>query len=222
MNKRINKVLKTVKNCKDSIHPNSFRELIMRLTSVKSQYIKLMELNAIYLRDDSMKMEMIFNEESGEMFFAHQGKVISSLKLNRADPNVPVKLMSKSDMSSFIPEEESNDILGDINKIQKEIAKELENFYFNASKLWDLVEKTIFKKSKSEFIGVKMVRNKLIEHTEDGDIYSFGVSEEWGPSVKPSQLKNRKEKWHDKGLKVNTEELILKIDSRFILLKNNL
>lgn len=219
MNDRISDVIKIIKNCEVSIHPNSFRELISRLVTLQSQYTKLIELNEIYLNNDPMKIEINFDEGTGTMSVTHQGKVVSTLKLNRADVNVPVKLMSKSGMSSFVPEEGAEDKTSTINLTQKEIAKELENFYFNASKLWDLIEKTIFKKSKSEFIGVKMVRNKLIEHSEEGDVYSFGVSEEWGPSVKPSQLTTRKEKWHDKGLKVNTAELISRIETRFISLK---
>jgi hypothetical protein len=214
MKDKILSVIATIKTLEYALHTNTFKEVTTRLNSVESQYSKLMELNKEYLAIDPMKTEVDFDEQTGVMTFIQQGKAISSIKLNRANPNVPVKLMSKSDVSSFIPDDDQKETSAEMTILKKEIARELENFYFNASKLWDLIEQTICKKPKSDFIAVKMVRNKLIEHTEEGDIYSFGASEEWGPSVKPSQLTSRKEKWHDKGLRVNTEELIDKIEAR--------
>ena len=211
MDEKIDQVISLINQRKDSINPNSFTELISRMEKIKTQYTSLMKLNAECIEKDPMKMDIQFNEKTGVMTVAHMGEIMSSIKLNRANSEVPVKLASKSDMSSFVPSNDNQEI----NAIRNQIAEELENFYFNASKLWDLIEKTILSKLKSDFIGVKMVRNKLIEHTEDGDIYSFGVSDEWGPTVKPSQLTKRKEKWHDKGLRVNTEELLNKIESRF-------
>lgn len=211
MDEKIDQVISLINQSQNSINPNSFIELISRMEKIKTQYTNLMKLNTKYIEKDPMKMDIQFDEETGVMTVAHMGELMSSIKLNRANPEVPVKLASKSDMSSFVPSNENQEI----DAIRNQIAEELESFYFNASKLWDLIEKTILSKSKSDFIGVKMVRNKLIEHTEDGDIYSFGASDEWGPTVKPSQLTSRKEKWHDKGLRVNTEELLNKIESRF-------
>lgn len=211
MDEKIDQVISLINQSQNNINQNSFTELISRMEKIRAQYTNLMKLNAECIEMDPMKMDIQFDEESGVMSIMHMGKPMHSLKLNRANPEVPVKLASKSDISSFVPSNDNQEI----NAIRNQIAEELESFYFNASKLWDLIEKTILCKSKSAFIGVKMVRNKLIEHTEDGDIYSFGVSDEWGPTVKPSQLTNRKEKWHDKGLRVNTDELLNKIESRF-------
>jgi hypothetical protein len=211
----IESIIEQLQKRKETLNQNTYNEALSRIDKIGVQYSKLMLLNTKYLSVDPVRMEFSFDEESGVMQFIPQGNIIFSIKLNRANPDVPIKLMGRSDASSFVSNEDLvSEGETDFNKLRNEISGELESFYFNASKLWDLVEKVICKKTKSEFIGVKMVRNKLIEHTEDGDIYSFGVSEEWGPSVKPSQLLSRKEKFHDKGLRVNAEELLEKIKLR--------
>jgi len=193
-------------------HANSLDELISRLEVLSRDFESLEGLNKKYLEIDPLRMEVSLDSDTGILTLKQGGIVVHSLKLNRANPDVPVQLAGKSDVSSFTPStKEEND---EFRSIKTNLAAELESFYYNASKTWDLIEKTLLGKKNSEFIGVKMVRNKLIEHTEHGDIFSFGASEEWGPSVKPTQLTNRKEKFHDKGLRVNTKELLEKITER--------
>lgn len=210
--------IEKVKSIKESntefarMYTNSLDELISRLEVLSKDYESLEVLNKRYLELDPLRMDISLDSETGILTFKQGGIVVHSLKINRADPNVPVQLAGKSDVSSFTPaSKEENE---EFKSIKANLASELESFYYNASKTWDLIEKTLLVKKNSEFIGVKMVRNKLIEHTEHGDIFSFGASEEWGPSVKPTQLTNRKEKFHDKGLRTNTKELLEKITER--------
>ncbi len=197
--------------------PKMLGELTHRLEVARLQYIELIQLNERCLNGDPLRMEIDFNQETGVLSCrsGSSGKNIFNMKLRRADPNVPVQLRGMSDMIMFSFGKEDGEGNSGLEGDRKKLAEKLESFYYNAGKLWDLVEKSICGKKKAEFIGVKMVRNRLIEHTEDGDIYSFGVSEAWGPTVKPSQSTKRKERgWHDKGLKVNTQELISKIRQR--------
>lgn len=210
--------IEKVKGIKESntefarLYTNSLDELISRLEVLSRDYDSLEVLNKRYLELDPLRMDISFDSETGILTLKQGGIVVHSLKINRADPNAPVQLAGKSDVSSFTPtSKEENE---EFRSIKANLAPELESFYYNASKTWDLIEKTLLVKKNSEFIGVKMVRNKLIEHTEHGDIFSFGASEEWGPSVKPTQLTNRKEKFHDKGLRTNTKELLEKITER--------
>lgn len=193
-------------------HSHSLNELVSRLEGVRDTYVSLENLNEKFFQLDPFRLEMDFDPITGVMTMRQNGTVLHSIKLNRADPAVPVQLAGKSDMSSFSPVAQEEN--AEFKKVKADIASELEKIYYNASKAWDLVEQTLLQKKKSEFINVKMVRNKLIEHTEHGDIFSFGASQEWGPSVKPSQKINRKEKFHDKGIRVNMKEFLDRLKSR--------
>ena len=210
-------VLEKIKNIKKSgsdfskLHANTLDELSERIEALDGNYFLLEDLNSQYLQLDPMRMETNFDAATDTMTITNKdGEVVFSLKLNRADPSVPIQLAGKSDISSFSPSTSEENI--ELVQLRRELGAGLESFYYNASKIWDLIEKSLLSKKGSEFINVKMVRNKLIEHTEHCDIFSFGASEEWGPSVKPTQLTSRKEKFYDKGLRVNTKELLQKIE----------
>ena len=223
MEENFDKVIGTLKTIKDSspdfakAHLNSLDELLFRLEILKASYTTLEALNKKYLELDPLRMEMDFDPVTGIVSIKHKGVIMSTLQLIRADPEIPVQFDSKSDISSFSPSiiEENEEF----KFVKTSIPSELESFYYNANKAWDLVEETLLKKKDSRFIGVKMVRNKLIEHTEKGDIFSFGASEAWGPSVKPTQLTSREEKFHDKGLRINSEEFIEKVLEDLVQLK---
>lgn len=189
---------------------NTLKEIHLRLDTLGNQYFSLMELNVKFLRSTPQRREIQFDEEAGILTVAAGGNAFS-IKFNRAEPSVPVKLAGMTSMSGFVPQPSLGGSTVKHEAIKRELGVELENFYSNASKLWDLVEKSLCEKNKSKFIGVKMVRNKLIEHAEHGDIYSFGASETAGPTVKPIQKASKKDKWHDQGLIKNTEELLSEI-----------
>lgn len=190
---------------------NTLREIATRVSNLGQLYSNLMRLNDRYIEIDPLRSETVFDEQSGIMSIKLNGDLIHSLTLKRADPSIPVKLVNSSSFSSFVAMQDEE---GEVQSVRDEIAKEIEIFYYNANKLLDLVEKGLLKKNRKQFIGVSMVRNKLIEHTEDGDIYSFGVSKEFGPTVKPQKLVSRREKPNDMGLVKNTIELLSLIESR--------
>lgn len=194
-------------------HANTLDELSERIEALSRNYFSLEDLNSQHIQLDPMRMETEFDSTTDTMTIRDKsGNVAFSLKLNRADPSVPIQLAGKSDISSFSPRTSEGN--KELVALRRELGAGLENFYYNASKIWDLIEKGLLGKKGSEFINVKMVRNKLIEHTEHGDIFSFGASEAWGPSVKPMQMTSRKERFHDKGLRVNTKELLQRIQDR--------
>lgn len=206
-------LLENIKNKKSPLgkDKNSLEELISRLQTARDSFEDLMILNKQYLEIDPYKIEISLDSETGILTSKFGGK-IQAIKINRADPNVPVQIVSTSSVSSFGPDEGGQDLSDDIKQLRKNISYKLESFYFNANKAWDLLEESLCKRKKAKFIGIAMVRHKLVEHTEEGDIFSFGVSKEWGPRVKPMQISNRKEKYHDLGLIKNTGEFLLEIE----------
>lgn len=189
-------------------------ELATRLETLKSNYLSLCALNDRYIVIDPLRVDMSFDPETGVMTFKKGEEILSSFKINRADPLVPVRLMSQSDITAFLPAKSESGDSEEVKNLRNQISSELEGFYYNASKAWDLVGKSLLKKKDSKFIGIKMVRNKLIEHTEHGDIFSFGASKEAGPTVKPIKLSTRREKSNDKGLNPNTKEFVEEVEKR--------
>ncbi len=61
-----------------------------------------------------------------------------------------------------------------------------------------------------ECVGVRNVRNKLIEHAERADSQIMGISFGWGstrgPIVKAHRSADKKDLWVDQGLFVNSDE----------------
>lgn len=192
---------------------NLLSEIHVRLINLKSQYLSLMVLNDEYLTTCSTNFSVAFDSEIDTLTIQTPHKK-THLKLNRANANIPIQLKSESDMHAFSLNKDSDNKSGDSFRIKSQIAIELECFYFNAAKLWKLIENDLLKKKRTTFIGILLVRNKLIEHAEKFDIFSFGASRKLGPTVKPLHSGSNIEKWHDAGLKKNTTELVQMIHSR--------
>jgi hypothetical protein len=96
--------------------------------------------------------------------------------------------------------------------VKAQLRPKLESFYYNAHRLLTLIE-VLPGTTDFKFIGVKVVRNKLIEHAENGSLYSFGWSDN-GPLVKPEKLSTADPRWQDKGLLPNTIEMIAAVSNK--------
>lgn len=94
-----------------------------------------------------------------------------------------------------------------------EIGDELEvfteSFYLFAHRAWKAA-RTLPVLGTFEAVGVRDVRNKLIEHAEGKDsgvlMSSFGYGAPIGPVVKALRLREQVDRWPDKGLFVNANE----------------
>ncbi len=73
----------------------------------------------------------------------------------------------------------------------------------------------VCKRTKPEFIGVQMVRNKLITHADKtfasskpGYMNSFGAGSLAGPTVKPGRFTDQTSDHQDAGMKPNVLEML--------------
>ena len=190
------------------MHQNTFREIESRINTLASEYDKLQSLNDLILKHDTNIPKIDLDPASGKLKIELKG-VITELFIRKKDEDVPVSIRDKSLLTSFLPEGDTPDSQN-IDKLKNSLGPALEAFYYSANKLIDLVE-SLPNVSKFSFIGVKMVRNKLIEHPPDGSLYSFGASTS-GPVIKPVKIITYN--WNDKGLTSNALELVEHVEKK--------
>ena len=111
---------------------NTVRELATRFESLSENFEYLMKLNSQYIESDHLRTEI--------------NKLFSSIIIPRKYPDVPVKIEATSYEGFFVPGREKDD--EKIRSLKNEIAQKLENFYYNADKIWSLVEVSLLKKRK--------------------------------------------------------------------------
>lgn len=132
------------------------------------------------------------------------------LRLNRADPNVPVEVRGEAFSSGYhagrsVPRDEEEEAL------RFELETKLESYYQSAHRVLKLFGR-IPALAKIRCAAITLVRNNLIEHAEadDGSLYSFGASSA-GPRVKP--MHGGAPKFNDEGLVPNTRAFVAAIVS---------
>lgn len=195
--------------------PELLRELTVRLEQLQNRYLVCLELNDKCLA--SVFPNMPWYDPEREAFMQEVGgKTVELYKLNRAAPDTPITVLAAFQGSVFVPG--ANSPTGAPPKAsaeaEKELSAEVEAFYYAASKFWDLLEQQILRKRNSKFIGVKMVRNRLLEHAIKGAVNSFGATDVNGPVVKPMRSAGEDVAPHDPGLIPNVSELLTKSAAR--------
>ncbi len=185
-------------------------DLSTRLSALSGAFEDLMDLNQQYVKTNPNVPKVHFDPDTSVLSVEEDGVRRKVAKLNRADPDVPIEYIGGNTVTGFKPKPPTDPVV-EHEEIGRKLAYNLEAYYREASKIWDIVEEDLLGKKNSRFIGAKMVRNKLIEHGEEGQIRAFGTDDLSGPKIRPQYKKKPKQKWEDSGLVPNTTELLERI-----------
>jgi hypothetical protein len=162
------------------------------LEDSEKNFKKIVEMNNKYF----LELNIVPNENNEINLFGFK------IKLLQADPNIPIKLNNASIARS--PRDVSS------GEELKEIKALTRLVYYDLHKVLDLFEK-INNFGKKKYIGIVMVRNKLLEHSSEKDsnilFDSFVTSITDGPQIKGMRLNNQLNHF-DKGLFFNYSEFI--------------
>lgn len=172
-------------------------EIIRRLERLESRFAELMAINS---KLSALKLpEFKFDPETDTLSLSIGGKEAGKLQLNRADPNTPIRLENTAAVHAYVPEGDTSD--SDEDEAMKGLMEDLlEHYYSSAFRVVRIV-KTLPGLKKFRCMEITIVRNKLLEHVEQGELYSFGFGTE-GPRVKP--MARGRPDWVDHGLIGNT------------------
>lgn len=180
----------------------TLREVETRLLRLAAQYNELLQINTRLMESDPLRIQMSFDPSSETITFG-DGDTAIRIKLNRADPNVPIARDNESMVGAYIAGSTSSES-AEIVQLKSRMESLLEDFYHSAHRVQKLV-KTLPGMLKTESRAITIVRNKLVEHPEVGDFYTFGWSSS-GPVVRPLHRPGRQ--WVDAGLIPNTKEFV--------------
>ena len=175
-------------------------EIETRLLRLDTQYMELLKINDQLMESDPLMVQAQFDPESDTLTFK-AGNEEFNLKLNRADPDIPIALDNTSIVSAYKAGNEIKDPTS-LSGIKATMESALENFYNSAHRVQKILN-TLPGVVKSESRAIIIVRNKLVEHPDAGEFYSFGYSSS-GPIVRPMHRPGRE--WVDAGLIPNTKE----------------
>lgn len=190
---------------KDTLSSESIetlREVEARLLRLDTQYNELLEINTQLMESDPLRIRTHFDPESDTITFGVGDEEIK-IQLNRADPNIPIAQDNESIVGAYTAGDEASDP-DHIAKLKSRMESALEDFYHSAHRVQKLM-KTLPGIPKAESRAITIVRNKLVEHPDAGDFYSFGWSSS-GPVVRPIHRPGRQ--WVDAGLVPNTKEFV--------------
>ena len=139
------------------------------------------------------------------------GDATSSLRLRRAAPGVPLQIKQSVAVGTYHVGAASPVDNARSTELKSELEDLIEQYYYNAHRVLKLIQGLpSCRNFKAKEIAI--VRNKLIEHSDHGDIYSFGFGTR-GPVVRPIARTGRQ--WNDAGLVPNTEVFIPALISQF-------
>lgn len=177
-------------------------ELKRRIKRLGNDYNRLIHINSILC--EAKLPKVLFDETTDTMSITNKG-VTQSIKLNRADPNIPMKIVSSTAIGAYSAKDTAETKeSGRIDEFKMELEQLLEHYYNNAFRITKLTQ-VLTGKKKYHCVEITIVRNKLIEHPESGSLYSFGFGSN-GPVVKP--IHRGKKTWNDNGLVPNTAALV--------------
>jgi hypothetical protein len=166
-------------------HARILLEIRRRLERLAAQAAELTSINnRIWAKQG---FEVRFHPENDTIIFS-VGGVEQRLKLNRADPNLPIKMDALTagtayDAGTSKPTDEEEE------RLRLELEEKLEGYYQSAHRILKLFGR-IPDLKKIKCVAISRVRNELIEHADDDAPYSFGVGST-GPRVKPMHRRNR-------------------------------
>lgn len=175
-------------------------EIRRRLERLEAQAHKLIGINN--RMSEKKRFNVDFNSSTDTIIISVGGKE-QLLKLNRADPNVPMQMRElvsgsayHAGISQTSDEEEQS--------LQAELEENLESYYQSAHRVLKLFGR-VSCLPKIKCVAISRVRNELIEHPDDGALYSFGIGST-GPRVKP--MHRGTSKFNDEGLVPNTQDFV--------------
>ena len=180
----------------------TLREIETRLLRLASQYDELLQINTQLMESDPLRIRTSFDPSSGTLTFGVGDEAIQ-IKLNRANPNIPICFDSESIVGAYTPGSKPDEP-DEIVQLKSRMESSLEDFYHSAHRVQKLF-RTLPGMAKTESRALTIVRNKLVEHPEVGDFYTFGWSTS-GPVVRPIHRPGRE--WVDAGLIPNTKEFV--------------
>ena len=178
----------------------TLREIEVRLLRLVTQYNELLEINSQLMEWNSFQTRYRFDSDSDTITIGMIDKEFK-IHIKRANPNVPISLISTSSGGAYKAGSETNNPTH-IAKLKSHMESVLEDYYHCAHRIQKLV-KTLPGISNAESRAITIVRNKLVEHPDVGDFYSFGWSSN-GPVVRPMHRPGLK--WVDEGLIPNTKD----------------
>lgn len=178
----------------------TLKEIETRLLRLADQYQELLHINARLMDADPLRIRTAFDPSSDSITFG-VGDTSFKLKLRRADRNIPISQSGESAVGAYTPgstSEEPEEVI----RLKSRMETSLEGFYQSAHRVQKLV-RTLHGTPNVESRALTIVRNKLVEHPDVGDFYTFGWSTN-GPVVRPLHRPGRE--WVDSGLVPNTQE----------------
>ena len=183
----------------------TLKEIRARVLRLEGQYVELLQINGQLLDTDPRSPQTSFDPDTDTITIRGSTET-RKIKLIRADPAVPISLVGSATTAGY--HAGSQDDEGEQRrKLKMRMESLLEDFYQSAHRIQKLVLE-LTGRSRIKATKVTIVRNKLVEHPDPGDFYSFGYSSN-GPTVRPLHRAGRQ--WIDEGLVPNVADFVSKM-----------
>jgi hypothetical protein len=181
-------------------HAQVLLEIRRRLDRLGAQAAELIDINNRIWVKQGFKVD--FDPSTDTVIVSIEGEE-QRLKLKRADPNVPIQMKGLTAGSGYHagtsqPSDEEE------QRLRLELEEKLESYYQSAHRVLKLFGR-VPSLAKIKCVAISRVRNELIEHPDDGALYSFGTGST-GPRVKP--MHRGTPKFNDEGLVPNTRAFV--------------
>lgn len=181
-------------------HAQILLEIRRRLERLGAQAAELIDINNRMWAKQGFKVD--FDPATDTIVFS-VGGTEQRLKLNRADPNVPIQMTSLTAGSAYHagtsqPSDEEE------QRLRVELEEKLESYYQSAHRVLKLFGR-VPGLAKIKCVAISRVRNELVEHPDDCALYSFGAGST-GPRMKP--MHRSTPKFNDEGLVPNTRAFV--------------
>ena len=184
-------------------------EVSARLQHLSELASQLIEINNQLWENEGQKISF---DPSKDTITISIGGQETNIRLNRADPDVPMTMNPLFEGAAYHAGRSEPPIDPESSALERQLGKKLESFYTNAHRVLKLLG-TIGSLPKVKCKAVSRVRNCLIEHPDQGTMYTFGYGST-GPRVKP--MHQGPSKWNDEGLVPNTLDFVAAIEAACI------
>jgi hypothetical protein len=196
----------------DRLHPEFLFgiEILRRFSRLKNGFSKLENINQHLMATSPQGHFVLENSDTLTLF---NGLSKFDVTLKRGNPLIPVTFEKVASGGVYVPQPTTADLNLTDDDLKSELEDMLENYYYNAHRVLKLVKKL---KGMKNFkcAEISIVRNKLIEHANDGELYSFGWGTE-GPKIRP--LRRANAEWKDEGLFKNTEQFLKALNDQLAI-----
>jgi hypothetical protein len=182
----------------------TLREVSRRLTRLSVLATELVEINNRLMANEGLSVD--FDPATNTLVLRGAG-IEQRFQLRRANPDVPITMRPLTEGGAYRAGSAED---GD-SDLRLELESKIEGFYQSAHRVLKLLG-SIPELSKISCMPITRVRNNLIEHPDDGALYSFGFGST-GPRVKP--MHEGDSRWNDDGLIPNTVAFVSAIVAGF-------